>query len=662
MKNLAKAMLLVVLTLMLTLPLSLFASAEGTDGLNQEYEGYVLEDDGYVSNWIGSSITSVSYAAWVKTDGQYNGCIQWSSNKDKVQLDSTTGVLTFPNGLKYDCKIYPAQGNYITKGGVYMSIDVLYKAPSATDDAGQNSNFSGMILSDQSNSKDTHLLCITSTGGVYNNGYATTGEPLFQLNEGWNTVIFYILPRILEDGKITNDVYLTISNEDNIIPDTLGITDADLNDGLTYYHYVWSSMHFSQMGQNFYMKPYRNNENSSIDNLSIKNVKIFNLVSGTNDIPSNTEKLVRLNYEGYGMSAYAPATGGDIVVAEAFKMSDGEKEYVPYWKSGEGDDMQFYKPGSTIYLTSNLNVSCASGSDLDYADLISAYSKLDISDLTKYNYQQIKAVRDEIQMYQNRLLEANPNVTENSYYQKSMTIKGQLNTRMTQIENRAWELIDAAAIFDDYNQPIDARVEAFEEIMDGIYDGTFSDECQRAINAMGSFQATYEAIYEDLQSFNRSMQKLKNADENTDRGTLILSMMNNLSVIRRAGISNFTFDDELVKDEYSNYLDTQLEEFEELGSMEEMYNFLLVLLSDYNSYKKVMFGERKRADIPEQIQAAVDIYNEYVAIINSEMLGAVTTSSALQYNTVKLATMRDMVADLIHQNDILLYGEEEEED
>jgi hypothetical protein len=139
-------------------------------------------------------------------------------------------------------------------------------------------------------------------------------------------------------------------------------------------------------------------------------------------------------------------------------------------------------------------------------------------------------------------------------------------------------------------------------------------------------------------------------------------MMNNLAVIRRAGISNLDYDKALIETEYSNFLDMELSEFENLDTMAKMYTFLLDLMADYNEYKKIMYGERKRVDVPEQLQEMVDIYNEYVAAINNQMIEANTVSSALQYNTVKLALMRDMMANIIEQKDGLFATDEEEEE
>ena len=663
MKNLLRVLLIAVLTLTMVLPLSFSASAA-----DEEYTpGYAISEDGYVSNWVGSSlVTGVSYGGWVRTDGEWNGCFQWASNKDKVKYDSANGIITFTEGLNYNCKIYPAQTQSpIGKGGVFFSLDVLYQAPKA-DDVETNSNFCGMVLSDKSSNGDRNMLCITNFGEVYASRYNTQGDPLFVLDEGWNTIVFYIIPYVNDNGGIGNKVYLNIGNDTNIVPDTKGITKDTLD--MYFYSYDYSNgKYFSELGANFYLSAYTDDKNSKTDNLSIRNAVIKNLEGGdstNNYIPSAEENLYKVVYSGYAdvtMPAYVPAAGGTIQIAKAYDMVDGEKDYVPYWKMGEDPDMMFYKPGDTVKVTSNMILKRASGSDLDFADLIAAYSKIIVTELDRYNYQELKAVRDEIQYYQDTIRDKGGN-TDSSYFTKSETVKGQINTRMVQIQNRAWELIDAAAIFADYNAKIDDRVTAFEEIMYGEYDATFSAECAEAINQMQSFNATYEAIYEDLAQFRRNMQQLNNADDSTDRGTLIMNMMNNLAGIRRAGISNLDYDKALIETEYSNFLDMELSEFENLDTMAKMYTFLLDLMADYNEYKKIMYGERKRVDVPEQLQEMVDIYNEYVATINNQMIEANTVSSALQYNTVKLALMRDMMANIIEQKDGLFATDEEEEE
>lgn len=661
MKNLLRGLLISVLALTMVLPFSFAVSA--AEGDDAPVLGYTLAEGGYTSNWVGSQIATANwsgtYGAWVATDGQHNGCVQWTSgsreNVQKVKLDPETGVLTFPDGNTYNCKIYPAQTQTpIGKGGVFFSLDLMYTPPSLTDEEGFNSNFPGVVLTDKTGNGDTNLLCITNQGEVYESRY-NMGSSFNQLVEGWNTLLFYILPYENDEGVVCNKVYFAINNSVNVIPHTLGITQEDLDNNYYQYSFNRGGKYFSELGSMFFLQAFQPDEKSKVDNLSIRNVVIRNLVStsGTT-LPSPNENLYKLTYADYNMTAYVPAAGGTLTIAPGAG--------VQYWKSGEGDDLKFYKPGDTFFLKEHLTISCATDSDLDYAELIAAYSKIDVNSLDTYTYAQIKAVHDEIVTCQETLKTKLPDTAESSsYYQMSETIRGQLDARMTQIANRAWELIDAAAIFDDYTLPLEDRMTAFEEVMDGEYDGTFSTECQRAISALGSFNATYEAIYEDWQQFLRGMQQLVNADESTERGTLILGMMENLSVIRRAGINNFTFDQDLVKAEYSNHMDAQLAYFEELESMADMYAFLLEWFSEYNAYKKVMFGERKRVDVPEQLQIAVDTYNEYVSTINDQMLNATTVAGALQYNTVKQAVMRDLVADVIDKKDSLFYEEEEEE-
>ena len=356
MKRLLKVFFISILAFTFILPLSTSVLAAS----DAPVLGYTLEEGGYTSNWVGSQITTANwsgtYGAWVATDGQWNGCVQWTGsskeNVQKVKLDSEPGVLTFPDGNTYSCKIYPAQTQTpIGKGGVFFSLDLLYTPPSLTDEEGFNSNFPGVVLTNKSGNGDTNLLCITNQGEVYESRY-NMGSSFNQLVEGWNTLLFYILPYENDEGVVCNKVYFAINNSANVIPHTLGITQEDLDNNYHKYDFNCGGKYFSELS-GFFLQAFQPDEKSKVDNISIRNVVVRNLVStsGTT-LPSPNENLYKLTYDGYGMSAYVPAVGGNLTISTACDIISGETSYVHSWKNASSG--KTYNVGDIVYVSENM--------------------------------------------------------------------------------------------------------------------------------------------------------------------------------------------------------------------------------------------------------------------------------------------------------------------
>ena len=99
MKKFLHVVLPLLLVLVMALPLATFAAEEATiTGYAFDYDSTLSQNGGYRSKWVGSEISTwASYAHWVKSEGSFQGPIQWAPGitEDHVKLDSTEGILTF---------------------------------------------------------------------------------------------------------------------------------------------------------------------------------------------------------------------------------------------------------------------------------------------------------------------------------------------------------------------------------------------------------------------------------------------------------------------------------------------------------------------------------------------------------------------------------------
>ena len=122
-------------------------------------------------------------------------------------------------------------------------------------------------------------------------------------------------------------------------------------------------------------------------------------------------------------------------------------------------------------------------------------------------------------------------------------------------------------------------------------------------------------------------------------------------------ISGFEVE-QLMIDKYKENLGNRKEAYFALTTVAEKYDMLLKWFEEYNLYKKVMTGERRKADIPQELLDAVNDYNGMIGEINADCVEALVISGLMQYEAVNTADIATMLTDIKSKVAALLPSEE----
>lgn len=698
MKKVIRILLIVILVLACVLPMTIGASADET------VTGYAQEK-GYESNWVGSEIyTKASYAHWVRADGQNNGGVQWSGEYNKITLNSETGVLTFKETSNPNCKIFPGQVQdpNTKKGAAMLQFDIYFDPGETTIGEGKEAvtykNFSGINISYITTATgDVTLISIKEDGTVRGGSGKSDGfskKPFATLAEGWNTIYLYFFPNETTEGDTTtvtsNTIYARVSNSENMCSESFGITtqeltnhsyqEADLNGtiGADQYYYKFTyglAKYFGggndiSMGQFLYVKPVT----SGTGEFKIRNVKCPNL------IPES--QLYTVTYQGYDkLTAFLPvsASNHNITVSAA--------PGVNYWvEDVSGGAARYYTPGDTATVLGSMTLRPATADEETIGALGSAATAIDTNRINEYTFVDLNAAiaKLETAMAEYEASQTDAGIDEsvwksNEYYQLAVSATEKISQRMGVIAEAGELLILRTKVFTDDGKHISVRLEAYDLVKDGTYDETyFSDNngnrinddggtdgngnplpderCKNAIVQMRVFAAVADNIAEDWAAYNEGLTALENADATTDLGTIISGMLGNVSNIRQI-ISGFEVD-QLMIDKYQENLRNRKEAYSALTTVAEKYDMLLKWFEEYNLYKKVMTGERRKADIPQELLDAVNDYNEMVGEINADCVEALVISGLMQYEAVNTADIATMLTDIKSKVEALLPSEE----
>ncbi len=636
MRTLWKVLLMSLLVLAMTLPMTLVSSADVTPtSPTSTVDGYKIVER-YKSNWIGSSVHKASYGHWVKTDGSYNGAFQWS-DANHWEFNSETGELTFSKVKDPGLKLYAAQiaNNPLQPGHTLIKFDFYIP----------EQNFAGMQVDFFRKAGTTTFLNIYDTpeteGDHVGEYRMTTGTQGYDTSlglyaqQGWNTLYMVMIftPALAENGDIitTNgkvggpwtttatDIYYAISNEANPLPDTQAFC-PEYMDSCSYYAHanVNVGLDLAGMGGGFYIKC-QNNTGS----ITYRNVENHNLEEA---------KLYSVTYEGYDdMMGFAPAGANkDLVVPETD---------VTFWVSELSDGSKgYYQGGKTVRLSQNLYMTEATADDLIVAELGVAVSAVDQTVLNSYTYvelnEKLATLEEKIADYEGAGADLGAVVYENA-----IELQDLLTGRIDGLVESHEELIYQAEIFSDSrNQTLADRIDAYLLVADGEYDATYPGVTS-AIQALDAFRATWNGISEAWDVYEVEMMALQNADAATDLGPILMALLNSVKTITENadGFGDFENDPEcvMIKEAFlTNYLPKVLSDYYANESILAKYEYITEALEEYMLFKTVVYGQRERQEPPAEVTAMIDDYNATVEAYNIETAEAVALVASLQYMVV----------------------------
>ncbi len=422
------------------------------------------------------------------------------------------------------------------------------------------------------------------------------------------------------------------------------------------------------MGSLLYMKPCQADKGE----IKIRNVKCPNL------IPDSS--LYKVTYQGYDkLTAFIPtnASNHNITVSAA--------SGVNYWvEDVVGGTARYYTPGDSAAVLDSMTLRPATAEEETIGSLGSAATAIDTNRINDYTYSDLNAAIAKLETAMAEYNSQKPDEVEesewqsNGYYQLAITATEEISQRMGVIADACERLISKAAIFSDDTKTISKRLEAYDLVKDGTYDATyFSDlngdrinndaldkdgnpipdeRCKDAMLKLELFATIAANTAEDLKAYEEGLTALENADATTDLGAIISGMLVNVSNIRQV-ISNFEID-QLMIDKYQENLENRKTAYFALTTVAEKYQMLLKWFEEYNLYKKVMTGERRKADIPQQLLDAVNDYNAMIGDINADCVEALILSGMMQYEAVNTADIATMLTDIKSKVEALLPTEE----
>ncbi len=653
----------VVMAMAMMIPMGAFA-AEATP-----VTGFTWADAYYQSEWVGSSVIKASYGSWVKTDGPYNGAWQWSSELDKVIYDSANGTLTFKETSNPSLKYFPGQINVnpLGEGASYCSVDLYYTKEKYTKEDVEYNKFSGVQF--QAGAEGQVLFCVDDTGKCYvgNSPMFNASHPSCdQLDEGWNTIEFILLPmdkdgNVLEsaNGKKPSDsdwpvtqvnAYVRFSSEKNPVAETRAYTWSDLNATGEEGDTVWNKVEnynckkkffgtSSGWGAEAYLKPYKAKQGE----FTIANAKAVKLGVG--------QEIYRYTYAGYPtMSQAVPAASSnrEITVASA-KKTDAPTEDVKSWiNRDDPSNLIFLKPGDTVTLSSSMEFTVATGADEAQGELKAALDRVRINDLPSYTYPELQTEIDNIEAAASK---AGLPATHEYMVLKGTTVE-KIEERMLVVEEASLAMIDLAVVFDDENLSLAERRQAYKDSDEyrADLDPTYSEDAAAAYAALQGFENSWVIVEANYDAYLALMLQVELADPGPDKNAIYQQIITNFNAVA-AAYDTFEMDPS-VEEGYIANMDAMKERYEEQTSIVGKYDFLASWVADWASFNQAMyFGNAE--EVPAPLADAVAAYNAEVKALNQEIIDAAITAMTIPYDVIESDVAVALLSDIKSKVNVL---------
>ena len=644
MKKFLHVVLPLLLVLVMALPLATFAAEEATiTGYAFDYDSTLSQNGGYRSKWVGSSefSTGANYAHWVKSEGEYQGPIQWAPGitADHVKLDSTEGILTFSGVTGGNIQLNVVQNTKVKEGGAPFTI--IFETKPSKD------AYAGMSISAMKSKAEITLFWIDTDGTAYwgTSGVKTSPTGYQLTADEWNTVSLYAVPTFDKKDLHTGfRVYMDVRKTDECIEDW-AISEEDLT---ALPHSDWAVPKVFLNGSDDQevkplIKGYQalvnpdDKENSPERSFNFRDFRVFRMKAG--------ETLYKTTFDGYpNLTAYVPASGNSDTSVITMPTAEG----VSFWVSGEGMGATIREPGVTYEIIDSKVYRKAEGDQLKIATLKAAIDRLDAEALEsdRYTYQKMKESKVDIETkLQEAIDDGIVSETEGGayyeYYVSANDRIGILDGKMTIIATNAEALIAAAVIFSDDDADLDERLAAYEEIKEMPVDETYSEECKTAILNRDVFAATYQEISEPYKIYKENRGKLLLEQTDEELRQLLLLLIQNIAIIKESGAS-FTPDKSFTT-KYEVYLTSQTQRIKETNVITEKYRELERLVELYNTYNKSIGKQRKIVPV---VQEAVTDYNNAIARINAEIITAARLAGACSLEATQNTAFGRLIANV----------------
>lgn len=644
MKKFLHVVLPLLLVLVMALPLSTLAAEEATiTGYAFDYDSTLSQNGGYRSKWVGSQFSTwASYAHWVKSEGSFQGPIQWAPGitEDHVKLDSTEGILTFSGVTGGNIQLNVVQNTKVKEGVAPFTI--IFETKPSKD------AYAGMSISAMKSKAEITLFWIDTDGTAYwgTSGVKTSPTGYQLTADEWNTVRLYAVPTYdKKDATLHTGfrVYMDVRKTDECIEDW-AISEEDLT---ALPHSDWAVPKVFLNGSDDQevkplIKGYQalvnpdDKDNSPERSFNFRDFRVFRMKAG--------ETLYKTTFDGYpNLTAYVPASGNSDTSVITAPTAEG----VSFWVSGEGMDADYLQPGDTKKIVASKVYHKASGDQLKIATLMAAINRLDATALEndQYTYAEMAASKTDIETKLQEAIE-NGIVSETEggayyeYYVSANDRIGILDGKMTIIATNAEALIAAAAIFSDDDADLDERLAAYEEIKEMPVDETYSEECKTAILDRDVFAAVYLEINEAYRIYLENKGKLLLTQTDEELRQLLLLLIEKIAIIKSG--ASFTPDNAFTT-KYEAYLTSQTQRIKETGVITEKYRELERLVELYNAYNQSIGKQRKIAPV---VQEAVTDYNNAIARINAEIITAARLAGACSLEVTQNTAFGRLIANV----------------
>lgn len=644
MKKFLHVVLPLLLVLVMALPLSTLAAEEATiTGYAFDYDSTLSQNGGYRSKWVGSQFSTwASYAHWVKSEGSFQGPIQWAPGitEDHVKLDSTEGILTFSGVTGGNIQLNVVQNTKVKEGVAPFTI--IFETKPSKD------AYAGMSISAMKSKAEITLFWIDTDGTAYwgTSGVKTSPTGYQLTADEWNTVRLYAVPTYdKKDATLHTGfrVYMDVRKTDECVEDW-AISEEDLT---ALPHSDWAVPKVFLNGSDDQevkplIKGYQalvnpdDKDNSPERSFNFRDFRVFRMKAG--------ETLYKTTFDGYpNLTAYVPASGNSDTSVITAPTAEG----VSFWVSGEGMDADYLQPGDTKRVVASKVYQKASGDQLQIATLMAAINRLDATALEndQYTYAEMAASKTDIETKLQEAIE-NGIVSETEggayyeYYVSANDRIGILDGKMTIIATNAEALIAAAAIFSDDDADLDERLAAYEEIKEMPVDETYSEECKTAILDRDVFAAVYLEINEAYRIYLENKGKLLLTQTDEELRQLLLLLIEKIAIIKSG--ASFTPDNAFTT-KYEAYLTSQTQRIKETSVITEKYRELERLVELYNAYNQSIGKQRKIAPV---VQEAVTDYNNAIARINAEIITAARIAGACSLEVTQNTAFGRLIANV----------------
>ncbi len=649
------------LVVTMVLPMGVFAADE-----EETVKGFTFAEEYYESEWTGpnAKVNNAGYGSWVNGDGQYNGAWQWSSEKEKVTFDNTTGVLTFKETSNPSLKFHPGQisGKSLGEGACYITARIFFEEGTYEVDGEKFPLFSGVRFGYSPGSSDNIIYYADTDGKVYIGNSPNYNPPkIGQMEPGWNTFEVVILPKD-KDGNVlesangakpsdvvdSTTVYVRVSSDANPAADTRAFTWDDLNNTSE-----WGKLASFNAPKGFYGGG-AGGWGSSGYLKPVKSKGSFKLAGGKAIKLGVDQPITQVKYEGYPELTQAVPKGASdrvLTVPQAY-ISGSTTDKVALWYNAATDN--FLTPGDIVTVPAeSITYTIAAGDDLAKGELKSALGRVDLANLaTKYNYEQLTFEEENIKAAS--LKAGLP--SDHEYEQQKETILRQITARKNVIAQACGELIENVAIFGDDTADLASRADAFLYIKDtyfriGVYgevtmpdlDGTYSTEAAEAIETMNRFQQSWNSIEQDWLDYRSCLDEVDLADAGPAKNDLYAQIVESFLTIKR-GFSSFELDP-VVEMGYIENMDAMLEQFEELATLRAKFDYLSDWATSWNEFNLAMYRGRAE-EVPTALLAAVKSYNNSVKAVNEEFVAAAQATVLIEQNCIVTEVGNAMISDI----------------